>query len=137
MRFIPFHIDSTIYCYIYIYMCIPGADISTSRYVYYYTFGYSSSPHFQLKFTGYILSSLQTTTTTAHQSLDVCRHSPFFFVVYSSTFSTCFCNPSGVSDIPTKSSANINPDAVSSPTVTPCLSCCVDCHYQIVNIYLK
>ena len=40
--------------------------------------------------------------------------------MYFSAFSICFCNPSGASDIPTKSSANINPDTVSSPIVTPC-----------------
>ena len=37
----------------------------------------------------------------------------------SSAFSICFCNRLGVSDITTKSSANINPYTVSSPIVTP------------------
>ena len=40
--------------------------------------------------------------------------------MYSSAVSICSCNPSGVSDINTKSSANINPDTVSSPIVTHC-----------------
>ena len=44
------------------------------------------------------------------------------FLVYSSTFSVCFCNPSGVSDIPTKSSTHINPDTVYFLTVTPCFA---------------
>ena len=53
--------------------------------------------------------------------LDV-RHHPSFHSVSTSAFSVCFCNPSGVSDVPTKSSAYINPDTVYSPAVTPCLA---------------
>ena len=74
-----------------------------------------SSPHCDLKVAGFTLSSLHT--TTAHFfTFAFALH----FLVYSSAFSICFCYPSGVSDIPTKSSANINPDTVSSPIVTPC-----------------
>ena len=35
---------------------------------------------------------------------------------------SCFCNPSGVSDIPTQSSANMNPGTVSSPIENPCFA---------------
>ena len=49
---------------------------------------------------------------------------------------SCFCNFSGAVDIPTKSSANANPDTVSSLTLTPCLAA-FDCYYQVVNIYLE
>ena len=44
------------------------------------------------------------------------------FLVNFSAFPIRFCNPSGVSDIPTKLSANVNADTVSSPTVTPCFA---------------
>jgi len=53
-------------------------EISTPRYVYWSTIGNSSSPHFQLKFTGFTLSSLQT---TAHFFLYVRRHPLFVSVV--------------------------------------------------------
>ena len=42
------------------------------------------------------------------------------FLGYYSAFTIGFCGPSGVPNISTKSSANINPVTVSSPTVTPC-----------------
>ena len=45
-----------------------------------------------------------------------------YFLVYSSAFSVCFCNPANVLDIFTKSPANINADIVYSPTVTPCFA---------------
>ena len=110
---------------LYIYICVSqeqSFDISTPRYVYLFTIGKSSSLHLQLKFIGFTSSSFQTTTYCAF--LAVRRHPPFF-LEYSSTFSIiCSCDPSGVSDIPTKSSADINPDMVSSPTTTvaPCLA---------------
>ena len=87
--------------------------------------GSSSSHHFPLKFTGSTLSSIHTTATTtkAHCfTFTVTLHS----LVYSSvvafflSVSAILHHPSGVSDIPTKSSANIDPDPVSSPIVTPC-----------------
>ena len=94
-----------------------SSQISTARYVYRPTTGNSSSPHFQLKFTGFTSSSFHT--STAHSlTFAVTLH----FVAKSSAFSSCFCNPSGVYDIPTRSSANIDPDNVSSPAVTPCLA---------------
>ena len=92
--------------------------------------------YFQQQFIGFTLPSLQR--TSAHfLTFAVTLH----FLVYSSVFSICFCKPSGVSDIPTKSSANINPDTVSSPAVTP-LRCCFDFdnNYQVANnmyIYLE
>ena len=91
-------------------------EISTPRYVYWAAIGNSCSPHYHLKVTGFSLSSLHT--TTAHFCTSAVT---LHFLVYYSDLSICFCNPSGVSDIPTKSSANINPDtAVSPPIVTPC-----------------
>ena len=56
--------------------------------------------------------------------LHVRRHPPFPSVAYSiiSAFSACFCNPSSVSNSPTKSSAYLHPDTVSSPTVNPCFA---------------
>ena len=89
-------------------------EISTPRYVYWSTIGNSSSPHFHLKATGFTLSSLHT--TTAHFfTFAVTLH----FLVYSSALPICFCNPSGVTHIPTESYAHINPETLPSPTVTP------------------
>ena len=103
--------------------CIPRAEclaISTPRYVYWSTIGTSSSPYFQLKFTGLNLSSLPTTTAHFNTFADTLHLLSIVYDINNSVFSVRFCNPSGVSDIPTKSSANINPDTVASPTVAPC-----------------
>ena len=80
------------------------------------TIGNSSSPHFHLKFIGFTLYLLQT-TSARFLTFAVTLH----VLVYSSAFSICLCNPSGVSDTPTKSPA-INPYTVSSPTATCCLA---------------
>ena len=88
-------------------------EISTRRYVYWSAIGNPSSPHFQMKVTGFTLSSLHTTTAHVY-TFDNTLH----FLACSSALSIWFCTPSGISDIPTKSSANINSDTVSSPTVT-------------------
>ena len=75
----------------------------------------TSSPPFYMKVSGFNLFLLHT--ATAHFFTFAF---PLHCLLYSSAFSFCSCNPSGVSDIPTKSSANTNPDTVSSfPIVNP------------------
>ena len=97
-------------------------------YKYWSTIDNSSSPHFHLNSTGFVLSSLHT--SIAHLfTFAVTLH----FLVYSSAFTIYFCNPSGVSAIPTKSSANINPDTVSSPILAPCFAVSTALIRSLVN----
>ena len=86
-------------------------DISTPRYACWSTIGNSSSPRFQLK--NYRVHLIFVAYN---------YYPPLPAVAYSIACSVRFCSPSGVSDIPTKSSAETNPDTVPSPTVAPCSS---------------
>ena len=95
-------------------------EISTPRYV---SIGSSSFPHFHLNSTGFLLSSLQTSTAY----LSTCAVT-LHFLVYSRTHLICSCSPSAVPAIPTTSSADIKPDTISSPTLTP------SCADSIANI---
>ena len=85
-------------------MCVSqeqSFQISTPGCIYWSTIGNSSCPHLQLKSTGFNLSSIHT--TTAHfLTLNVTLH----FLEDSSALRIFFCYASGVSDIPTKSSAS-------------------------------
>ena len=87
------------YCFFYVFASQEQSiEVFTSKYVYWSTIGNSCCPYFQLEEdTGLILVSLHT--TTAHVltfAVTVC------LLVYSSAFSICFINPSGVADIPTR-----------------------------------
>ena len=93
--------------------------VSTPRYVYWSTIGNSSSPHFRLKCTGFTFSLLHKHTARPFTCAVTLRPQ---CILAPSLLNSCFCNSSGVSDIPAKSSVNINPDTVSSPTATPCLA---------------
>ena len=101
-------------------------EISTPRYV---SIGSSSFPHFHLNSTGFLLSSLQT--STAYMStFAVTLH----FLVYSRTHLICSCSPSAVPATPTTSSADIKPGTISSPTLTPS---CADSIASIRWLMLK
>ena len=95
-------------------------EISTPRYEYWSTIGSMSSPHFQLNVFRFSLSTLHATAArrTAY-SLTFAGHSPFlsilvptdylFLFIFLFFYGLFFLFLSGVSDIPTKLSANIHP----------------------------
>ena len=95
-------------------------------------FIFSSLP---LKTTGSALSSLHT--NTAHVfTFAVALH--FLAYCCSSGFSICFYNPSAIYSIPTKSSANTNPDTIYFPSaVTPCFaaSTAIFCLFSVMLFY--
>ena len=70
-------------------------EISSSRYVYWSAIGNYYFPHFHLKVTGVTLSSSLHTTTAHFFAFAV----TFNFLVHFSTFPTCFCNPSGLTEV--------------------------------------
>ena len=85
-------------------------------------------PHLYLNVTGLSLSSLHIA------SAFVRCHSPSFSTF--EFFSIRFRYPPGVSDIPTKSSANVNADTVYFPHCD-FLFCCSNCYYHVINKYLE